>query len=289
MNEQYALQVSDRRLSWEGLVIEEEHDKAFSLILPGYRFTVAFTGLATIGTFRAGDWLMNQFTQMGKTECAPIALINRLADALSHRFLTYLDISRIPLEQRQLTVTIIGYNYTFTPPLGLAGEVTNIGNPEGAFRAIFNGEKRPNAESWAWMGAFGNGAALDLPKIERIRKRVREGIKPEALLGIFEKIIRSMSDDTRSGSTIGKQIDHILIHSDPTLPTQSGRSSAVVRREFTMPPSIAIYEGGQVVAFKGIQVAPVEADTPPLTIPKVHKSRPCPCGSGKKYGRCHGS
>lgn len=29
-------------------------------------------------------------------------------------------------------------------------------------------------------------------------------------------------------------------------------------------------------------------DTPPMMVQKVGRNKPCPCGSGKKFKRCHG-
>jgi hypothetical protein len=289
MNSEFALQVSDRRLSWNGSVVEEEHNKSFSLAIPGFRFTVAFTGLARIGTFRTADWLLDTLFRMGQIEHAPIRLIEQLAAALTHRFSTFADIKGLPLSQRRLDVTIVGYNYSEHPPRGVAAEVTNANDPHGAFRPIFSSEIRPSDKPWTWMGAFGNGGALDMEAIESIREHLSRGSSAGAVQGMLEKQIRDMADDHRSANTIGKQLDHILIFSDPTRPVLGGRSSAVVRRDFTMPAGIIIGPAGQVSVFKGLTVDSIGPNAMPLSIPRVHRNQPCPCGSKKKYRFCHGS
>lgn len=288
MNAEFALQVSDRRLSWDGSIVEDEHGKSFSLLFPDFRFTVAFTGLAKWGSFVTVDWLQTTLFNIGKTETRPVEVLERLKSALNHRFSSYLDLKMLPVEQRRLDVSIVGYNYTASPPLGLAAEITNANDPTGIFRTIFTGERRPLDKPWAWIGAFGNGAALDREKLEDVRAALREGKRSEAIQGIFEKEIRRMADDPRSGVTIGKQLDHILIHSDPNQPVVGGRGSAVVRPEFVMPGSVIIGPGGQSVAAKGIMIRPVDPGAIPLTIPRVHRNHPCPCGSGSKYRLCHG-
>lgn len=288
MNRDFALQVSDRRLSWNSVVVEEEHNKSFSLNLPGFRFTVAFTGLARIGTFCTADWLLDQLRLIGETEHAPVVLIERLATALTHRFSSYIDIKSLRLAQRRLDVTIVGYNYSEDPPRGLAAEITNANDENGFFRPIFTSEIRPSDTPWTWMGAFGNGGALDLDAIEHVREHLVQGARPEAIQGMFEKQIRKMADDHRSANAIGKQLDHILIFSDPGRAVIGGRSSAVVRQDFTMPAGISIGPGGQVFAFKGAGMVPVGSNATPLSIPQVHRNQPCPCGSGKKYRLCHG-
>lgn len=292
MNDKYAIQVSDRRLSWSGEVVEEEHGKSFSLILPDVRLTVAFTGLAKIGTFKTSDFIFNQLFEIGKTESDAETIIKRLAFALNHRFGTYLDIKSLPKSQRDLTISFAGYSYKLSPPLGVAAQVSNTQSVLGQFIATFENERRPEpslkiGETWTWLGAFGNGAALDLKEMESVRSAVKRRVSANAVAGRFDKIIRRMSDDHRSANTIGKQLDHILIYSDPDKPAQGGRSTAVVRPEYTMPGCVMIGPHGQVSAFKDIAVAPVESDTPALSIPKVHRNHPCPCGSGKRYRDCH--
>lgn len=292
MNDVYAVQVSDRRLSWLSEIVEEEHGKSFVLILPAIRLSVAFTGLAKIGSYSTSDFLFNQLIEIGKTDFDAISIINRLVASLNHRFMSYRDIGNLQRPQRALTVTFAGYNNSMSPPGGIAAQVTNTQSVNGEFVATFESERRPDAsrkigETFTWLGAFGNGAALDLNDMESVRNDLKRRVPPIAIAGRFDKIIRRLSADHRSGQTIGKQTDHILIYSDPSKPSEGGRSSAVVRPEATMVGSVMISPGGQVAAFKDISIAPVEADTPALSIPTVHRNQPCPCGSGKKYRNCH--
>jgi hypothetical protein len=37
-----------------------------------------------------------------------------------------------------------------------------------------------------------------------------------------------------------------------------------------------------------IELEKVEHAGPPVALPLVHPKAPCPCGSGMKYGNCHG-
>jgi hypothetical protein len=288
MNSEYVVQVSDRRISSGSQIMEDEHGKSFSLTLPGFRFTVAFTGLATKGSFSTADWLMNTLVGIGKTESDPVKILERLAGALTHRFSTYVDIMTIPADQRKLIVTIAGYNYTAVPPEGVAAEISNTRSPN-VFHVEFQSLRRPISKDWTFMGAFGNGAALDRSKIEEIRAALKNGAPPDSIKGMFVKEIRRMADDPRSGVTIGKQIDHVLIYSDPNVPVMGERLSAVVRPEFTMPGGVMIGPGGSVFAMKGLTVEPVNPDAAPLTVPRVHRNQPCPCGSTKRYRHCHGS
>jgi hypothetical protein len=196
---------------------------------------------------------------------------------------------RLPPANRRLTITVVGYNHSNDPPSGISAQILNTRSETGQFETIFQNAGSPilppsSGESGAWMGGFGNGAALDHSYIENVRTALRKRAPASAVAGRFEKLIRRMSDDPRSGVTIGKQLDHIWIYADPSRPIQGSRSSNVIRPEQTMPGNVFIGPSGQVTGMRGLTIA---SDGPPLTIPQVHRNQPCPCGSGKKYRECH--
>jgi len=191
MNSDYAVQVSDRRLSWNGDINEEERNKSFRLKLPGLRFTVAFTELACLGSFRTVNYLHSTIGAIGKTETHPMMPV------------------RTAFEQR-----------------------------------------RP----------------------------------PVAVQGMLDQHARTMADDPRSAGTIGKQLDYILIFSDPDKISAGGRSTARTLSGMTMPALVSVGPGGQSGFIRTVTFDPVDPDSPPLAIPKVHRNSLCPCGSGKRYG-----
>ncbi|WP_162987176.1 hypothetical protein [Sphingomonas paeninsulae] len=89
MNDQYAVQVSDRRTSFDQQIHAEEYAKSFSLVLPGFRLMLGFTGIAHIGSSPTHDYLMTKLCEIGRTEHQPMPLIERVASSLSHRFTTF--------------------------------------------------------------------------------------------------------------------------------------------------------------------------------------------------------
>jgi preprotein translocase subunit SecA len=58
------------------------------------------------------------------------------------------------------------------------------------------------------------------------------------------------------------------------------------RPEFQIPGTAPGPEGGEMVQAGGNKPVAV---TIRRTVPKVGRNEPCPCGSGKKYKKCHGS
>ena len=39
---------------------------------------------------------------------------------------------------------------------------------------------------------------------------------------------------------------------------------------------------------EAVQSQQAQGETPAQSVPKVGRNDPCPCGSGRKYKRCHG-
>lgn len=287
MNPQYAVQVSDCRLTNAGSVMQEEHNKCFSLTLPGFRLTVAFTGLAIAGRHETAGWLIERLQERGKTTSAPIDLLEGLANDLTAHFISDRVIRSLPIPTRRLDITVTGYNYSLNPPAGLAAEITNMGDPEGRFRAIFSSEIRPLAEPWTWVGVFGSYAAVGDHHVQQIREALKKNIPPRAMVSILENTIRKIADDPRSANTIGKHLDSIIIESNPKSPVVGNRSYSDISRKIVFPASVNIDPRGGVFSVQNLAISAVEASTAPLAVPKVHRNAPCPCGSGKKYRFCH--
>lgn len=57
-NQQQVILISDRRLSVNGKVVEDESNKAATLNLQDARLAVGFTGLARAGRFQTRRWLL---------------------------------------------------------------------------------------------------------------------------------------------------------------------------------------------------------------------------------------
>ncbi len=87
------------------------------------------------------------------------------------------------------------------------------------------------------------------------------------------------------------QLFRVQIARDDTTRTQAERDRlTLIHRDFTPPPMGESPEGG---AHPGVQSGPerTPGEKPKPVVrdaPKVGRNDPCPCGSGKKYKKCHG-
>ncbi len=94
-----------------------------------------------------------------------------------------------------------------------------------------------------------------------------------------------------SSNLIGKQCTSIVLPSDPEAqPFAQYHSSKITHKIYS--PSHIEARGGEFGAFfvesPSLEVQDSSGQPLILAVPKTGRNDPCPCGSGKKYKRCHG-
>ena len=120
-----------------------------------------------------------------------------------------------------------------------------------------------------------------------LRQLLNEGNPAEAIVNVACDFLRDLADRRATVGTIGKQLYSICISPDRNVPVQCGYHVSAAQRATFMPSQIyALSESTGYVT--NIQVKPVEADTPPISVPKISKNAPCSCGSRVRYKNCHG-
>lgn len=94
--------VSDRRLTSDGLLIDDESNKAFIITPRGARLVAAFTGLARVGSFETQTWLMDALAESMKPD--RLLHLRRLCEVADRDF-------------RQLPVTAMQKHVTTCSPV----------------------------------------------------------------------------------------------------------------------------------------------------------------------------
>jgi hypothetical protein len=162
---------------------------------------------------------------------------------------------------------------------------------EDEFMFVHSGETRPrSAVEPAIVLVAGAGAVLSAPDLASLRNKVEGLSDGSALVGKASQMIRKAADDPRSDHVIGKDLMAVTLYSDPTreelaeyLPERSTSTLFFPDRLYaTGDPDT----GG--LAIRGAQIEVVDPTSEALWVRKVGRNQPCPCGSGKKYKRCHG-
>ena len=288
MNRHFVVQVTDRRLTSGKKVVDEEHEKCFSLTLPGFRLSVAFTGLATVAKHTTKIWLMEQLGELARSTQEPIALLNALAEKLTERFSTLPAIRSLQASQKVLTISIVGFNLSRIPPVGVAAEVSNSPAPGEPFRVRFMSLRDDAPEDWTWVGVFGSGGLAARGFEDRIRERIEVGAPAWGVRDMLEAMVRRSADDPRSAETVGKQLDSIILHSDASKPIEGGGSTMVNQTTARMPSTVLINPDGSALLVTDFQIEDMSDEPSAMVVPKVHRNAPCPCKSGERYKNCHG-
>jgi len=113
---------------------------------------------------------------------------------------------------------------------------------------------------------------------------LKVGRPPEAIVGKGVELIREWAERKSSLDLIGKQISSVVVpaaidepaaaryHSDVAQSTSYGITEVIARSDMGLAwkSELTAKNGG------------LDA------VPTVGRNVPCPCGSGKKYKRCHG-
>ena len=105
-NQQQVILISDRRLSVNGKVVEDESNKAATLNLQDARLAVGFTGLARAGRFQTRRWLLEALLESANPDYQMESTIRRFCNRATQ------DFAEIVLRRKsdkRLTVVLAGY------------------------------------------------------------------------------------------------------------------------------------------------------------------------------------
>jgi len=297
-NHDQFIQVSDRRLSINGNIYNDESNKAIVLNCANARLSIGFTGLAEVHSFKTKDWILKTIHECAPEDYTAENIVKRFTIRASTDFGRLPDLKFLPSEHKRLSVMFTGYLNHHEPPLGALAIVSNFQNMDNEtislvampeFDAYFREEKRPNDGNISLFAHVGT-----LPPIpEELRKKVVELVqkrKPaEAIVNKLVEIFRVLSDHPGAGNTIGKQLMSVTIPRDKESGVECSYHSDQVRFESFLPDQIYAVSDKLHLNVQNISIGPLYTETtPPMTGPKLRRNQPCWCKSGKKYKNCHG-
>lgn len=143
MNRRHAVLVSDRRLSIDGRMTEDETNKAATFDCADSRLAFAFTGLAKTGHFVTNRWLLDAFAEAADADYLVLPTIHRVAKLATEQFKT-VRVARP--RDKCLSVLCAGYRYDGDGPRGLLALISNFERLDGhmleAPSAEFNVDSR---------------------------------------------------------------------------------------------------------------------------------------------------
>ncbi len=297
-NPQQVVLVSDRRLTYDGHVIEDESNKAAVFCCRNARLAVAYTGLAQAGSFLTRRWLPVALMESAAPDYLMGPTIKRFRERATR------DFASIPIKRpsdKRLSVLLAGYCYDETPPRCYCWLVSNFerfraqiypsGEPSDQFIAEYYRDKRPTEKYVDILLSVGVNGAVNQRDFEALYTLLHGNKPAQALVGKGIDVLRTAAESVPWGQLIGKQCTSIVLPSDPDEDAVGEYHSAEPTRKYYYPSFINARGDGSGVyttADPCFEICNAIDQPLLLSVPKVGRNHPCPCGSGLKYKNCHG-
>ncbi len=295
-NSDQIVQVCDRRLSYDGKLVEDEANKGGILVCSNARLAYGFTGLAKCGGFDTQRWLVQNLTNLGPPDFTAKSLLDRLKERATENFASIDDLVKARAEVKRLTIMFSGYLYHHSPPLAGFAVLSNFQDfdtmcdseqARDSFKSWFWSQETSRSEDFTFVQCVGFLQATKAADGIALEKLLKQRKPARAIIKKAVEIIRQMAERPEAHGTIGKQLLSI------TLPRELGCQP--ISEYHSMAPKPTIFLSPVTVATKRmsasveLQLTIVDENKNPVPIiAKVGRNKRCPCGSGKKYKMCHG-
>jgi hypothetical protein len=297
-NRDNVIQVSDRRLTNNGLVIEEDWGKSGTIIFPTGRFIFGFSGIAKAQTIDIRRWLLESLYELGSPDYEIPKTFERLRNRLTIFFKTDRTLRLIKPSAKRLSIMFSGYLCFYDPPIIGNSIISNYEDPKkglineepwSEFVSFYRKEKLPVTEYSTFIKKIG-AVSASIPEDEDALTRMLRERKPhKAIISKAISIMLKMADRSKAKGLIGKQLTWIRIPSSIKEAMESGYESNIRSHVVYFPSQITLLGDNNRSVIEEPKIEAVNPEsTPPMNYPRSNKNAPCPCGSGRRYRHCHG-
>jgi hypothetical protein len=279
-------------------------NKATLISLADARLICGFAGLARAGRFRTGEWLLDALLEAARGTHRALETIQTFTDCATERF-SRTDLRALPARTRSLSFLFTGYRDVLGDrhPL-IAALVTNFQNFESGqdelpwpeFRATF-ASVREDELNPTYIQRVGQWPAMHSDDEKRLRRALEQRKSPVHLDTMTVGMVREIAGRAAAGETVGRELSSVQIPPERPPGIDSGQIPIV--GGFHPEGATHVYRGvdqivsvsdGLQLAIRDPQVSPLDRDPRSVVaVQKVGRNKPCPCGSGLKYKRCHGA
>lgn len=293
----YTMLVSDRRLTCNEKIIDDESNKAAAIVMEDATLACAFTGLARNGTFSTQDWLLDALAECAPPDFLSVPTLQRLTKRISAEFSDNRDLQNLPMEAKRLAILFAGFHFASAGVYRVSALLTNFAGFAGPDDLPYEPNdfvlREIKMDSPSRVGFIGAWPAITGDDIESLNAMLFSSKKSDAVLGKAIDLFHSIADRPSSKGTIGGQLNSIILRSNRSLPAQTGyhvRNSSPI----SYMANFAVLTRQQSVLAKGGMIhqsddsGALPPDATPIAVPRVHRNAYCPCGSKKKYRKCHG-
>lgn len=293
-NSQQVVQVSDRRLSSNGQLVDDESSKAGILTCRDARLAFGFTGLALFGDFSTREWLLDALYQTASPDYLAGPMLDRLTSRATDEFSNAAALRTVPPKDKRLSVMFSGYLDSHNPPLAVCAILTNYQDFETGlddkaawrqFKLTRWSQIRPGEGEPTHIQRIGSWLAMHEEDEQALRSMLEARKPSRAIIGKAVKFVREMADRPEAGGTIGKQLSVIRVPRERTETVESSYFTSTTRDVSIGADGAWLMADDKRLVWKDPEI---KIEGRAVAVPKVGRNHPCPCGSGKKYKRCHG-
>jgi hypothetical protein len=297
-NRDQVIQLADRRLTAAGQVVDEDANKSGTVFFDDGRFTFGFSGIARALDVDVSRWLLDALRESGPPDYMAGTSLYRLREIATRDFRRLACFRSLNRESRPLSIIFAGYLNYFEPPMIASALISNsqdfarglrTSQPWDEFVFSHTKEKEPRQSNASYIQRIGAIGAVTPTDAEELRVLLDERKPAKAIINKAIDRFQEFADRAAARGGVGKQITWIRIPSDRTEEVEFGYYSNVPSYA-SFSPSVVWCTSRGGGAVDGVSIVAVDPlSTPPLVVPRAPRNAPCPCGSGKKYKKCHGS
>lgn len=295
----YTIVLADQRLTEAGIPVTEHSNKLLAVHTRDGRFGVAYAGLAYSQdrTFVTRDWILKSAVRAAAGDPTYLGIPSGLAREAATTFGSHPAIMPMSSRQQRLTILIAGVTNE-RPPISRLALISNfqdfetrIDSPEAwkEFRIMRWKVADPTSQTSICVQRIGAWQALRERRAIRIEAALKNQKPAKTVAEMAAGLLREASSE-REGQTIGMQVSGIIIPHDETREIELWFNTSIPTDEAFVPDFINAAQPGRPVYGRFTKLAKVREKeaASPAWIPRVRRKERCPCGSGKRYGACHG-
>jgi len=300
LDQNRAIQLSDRRLTSDAGPETEEYGKGSLVITRDVRVLMGLSGLATMGKIHnvqpyGKDFDLRRTIATSLLNVAgPEYLWNQTAQRLAQELTDIFAqpaIAGLPGTTRRCVIHFVGFDGSTDPPSPISTFVSNFHDPhlkERAETGVWD-EFRTTTARFTGDGlmaqAIGTYRHITQSDMNPLIELMKAGKPDAAVIGKGVELFREWADRLGPDGAIGKQVASYVLPSNMYSPATTAFHSNIPQQEVFGLGEIRI-DGPDGYATEGVRLTREDG---PAAGPKLGRNVPCWCGSGKKYKRCHGT
>ena len=263
--------IADRRISRDGVALDDEYNKVTVFLCADARMAVAFTGVATLSNFDTSTWIAETlFSVAGKTDS-----VYKVLEDFRHQLVEKFRTLTSP--DLRLTVLFCGFVYGETAPEPRIYVVSNF--ESGRHDASTFSIRSVGTPGAKLLEIAGSTAAFSNETRSRLLALLDAKVSDATLVRYAVNHIQNSASDRRSLGTIGKQCNAAVVRSMVDTP--------VTTTYHTAKNASQAYGPNVVIAGGIISLGSEVMGSSILAGPDIRKTDLCWCDSGLTFKRCH--